>query len=75
MSSGVAEPERIVIENPDPAHRFRMSMRIEVDGEGTRVDWSMIFDSATEFARVKNFIVAANEENFDRLAAVLAEQV
>lgn len=38
----------------------------------TRVTWSMTFDDAEEFERVKPFIVQGNEQNLDRLEAVLA---
>jgi hypothetical protein len=41
------------------------------DGK-TRVTWRMVFESATECAAMRNFIAAANEQNFDRLAAQLA---
>lgn len=67
-------PERIVIENADPSHRFRMTMQLEPADGGTRVEWSMVFESPDEFARVKDFVSSANEENFDRLAALLAEE-
>jgi uncharacterized protein YndB with AHSA1/START domain len=70
----LASLERIVIENPDPAHRFRMTMTFAPNVDGTLVSWRMSFDSSDEFARVKDFIVGANEENFDRLAALLAEE-
>jgi hypothetical protein len=32
----------------------------------------MRFESADEFARIREFVVAANEQNFDRLAAHLS---
>jgi hypothetical protein len=34
----------------------------------------MVFESAPEFARVKDLITAANEENFNRLEAHLSGQ-
>lgn len=39
--------------------------------EGTRVDWTMCFDTAEELAPIKSFIVQANEENLDRLVVEL----
>lgn len=69
-----ASQERIAIENPDPVHRFRMTMTFAPSGKGTLVSWRMSFASSDEFVRVKDFIAAANEENFDRLAALLAEK-
>jgi uncharacterized protein YndB with AHSA1/START domain len=42
----------------------------EVDG-GTRIDWIMRFDTAKELAPIREFIAKANEENLDKLQAVL----
>ena len=67
----VTPGERIVLANDDPVHRFRMTVSFVPHAEGTRLTWSMSFESAEEFARVRDFIVVANEENFDRLAALL----
>lgn len=69
----VAPPERIVLANDDPVHRFRMTIALTVEDTGTRLGWSMVFDNATEFARVESIIAASNEENFDRLEALLRE--
>lgn len=68
----VVAPERIVLDNPDPVHRFRMTMTFATHGEGTLLKWRMSFESASEFARVKDIIAAANEQNFDRLEVLLA---
>ncbi len=45
----------------------------EVDG-GTRIDWIMRFDTAEELAPIRVFIERANEENLDRLHALLRAQ-
>lgn len=60
--------ERIVIQHPDPAHRHQLIMRFDEDAGGTRLTWQMQFESAAEFARVKDFLPSANEQNLDRLA-------
>jgi hypothetical protein len=70
----VAPQARIVLANDDPVHRFRMTISFEPHPPGTRLVWSMVFDSAAEFVRVKDLIAAANEENFDRLEAHLSDQ-
>lgn len=69
----VAPPERIVVDHLEPAvHRFRMTMTFDEDGPGrTRLHWHMRFDDAEEAGRVRAVIVAANEENFDRLEEAL----
>jgi hypothetical protein len=53
-------------------HQFQMAMTFADEGGGTRVTWRMRFDSAEEGERVRSFVAAANEENFDRLQALLA---
>ena len=68
----VVRPERVVYENLDPSHRFRMTMTFAERQGGTELTWRMRFELPAEFARVKDLVAAANEENFDRLAAHLA---
>lgn len=69
----VLAPERIVLLQPEPPqHRFRMEMTfLDVEGR-THLVWRMRFDSAEEAERIRAFVADANEQNFDRLAAVLA---
>jgi uncharacterized protein YndB with AHSA1/START domain len=64
---------RIVMDNPNPDHRFRMKIELTAEGAGTRLGWSMVFHDAAEFARVCDIVAAANEENFDRLETVLRD--
>lgn len=69
----VAPGERIVLEHPEPeTHRFRMEMTFADEAPGTRLTWRMRFAHPEEAARVREAVLAANEENFDRLAAQLA---
>jgi uncharacterized protein YndB with AHSA1/START domain len=69
----VVEPERIVFDHLEPVHRFLMTMTFDEEGGKTRLTWRMRFESAAEHARVKGFVAAANEENFDRLEAHLGK--
>ena len=69
----VVRPERIVFQHLEPVHRFQMTMTFAEEGGATRLNWRMVFESASEVAKLKNFIAAANEQNFDRLAAHLAK--
>jgi uncharacterized protein YndB with AHSA1/START domain len=71
----VVRPERIVFQHLEPVHRFLMTMTFEEEAGKTRLTWRMRFETAEEYARVKDFIAAANEENFDRLEAELAKMV
>jgi hypothetical protein len=43
-------------------------------GGGTEVSWVQTFEDAAVAARVRHVAEPANEENLDRLAAVLAGQ-
>jgi uncharacterized protein YndB with AHSA1/START domain len=67
----IVAPERIVLTHLRPMHRFVMTMTYDVEAGGTRITWRMRFDSAEEVARIREFVVPANEQNFDRLAAAL----
>lgn len=69
----VAAPERIVVRHVDPVHAHRLTMTFAEAGEGrTELTWRMRFDWEEEFHRVKDFIAGANEQNLDRLQALLA---
>lgn len=66
----VVKPERIVFRHLS-GHEFVMTVTLAEQGDGTRVTWCMRHETAKECAKVKSFAVAANEQNFDRLAAEL----
>jgi uncharacterized protein YndB with AHSA1/START domain len=69
----VARPERIVFKHLRPVHDFAMTMLFTEEGGGTRLTWRMKFDT-DEGEQMRAFIASANEENFDRLEAVLASR-
>ncbi|HEX2613156.1 MAG TPA: SRPBCC domain-containing protein [Fibrobacteria bacterium] len=66
-------PARLVFDHPDATHGFRMFIELAERDEGAEMSWRMAFDSAEEAGRVRNIVVAANEQNFDRLADYLSE--
>ncbi|MBN9119541.1 MAG: SRPBCC family protein [Planctomycetes bacterium] len=68
----VAPPARVAFDHLDPVHGFRMTMTFDDEAGKTRLTWRMVFASAEEAGRVRGFVVPANEQNFDRLAAHLA---
>ena len=70
----LVEPTRVVLDHLRPMHRFRMTMTFTPEAGGTRIMWRMEFETADEVARIKSFVLDANQQNFDRLAAELAEQ-
>ena len=65
-------PDRVVIEHIGPLHRFWTTMEFAPVPEGGRLTWHMRFEWAEEHARLKDFIAAANEQVFDRLAACVS---
>jgi len=69
----VERPERIVFRHLKPMHRFLMTVLFGEEGGKTRLTWRMLFESTAECDRVRAFAGAANEQNFDRLEAQLAE--
>lgn len=68
----VAPADRVVFQHLEPGHRFRMTMTFAARGARTELTWTMRFDDADEVATIGKFIGAANQQNFDRLAAHLA---
>ena len=68
----VVRPARIVFQHEEPVHGFRMTMTFAEHGAGTMLTWRMRFEITDEAAKVRPFILLANEQNFDRLAAHLA---
>ncbi len=69
----VAPPERLVFQHPRARPRISDDDAVPV-ARGTEKPsstWRMLFDDVSECTRVKRFIIAANEQNFDRLAAHL----
>lgn len=71
----VTPPERIVFDHLQEQHRFQMRMSFEAVPEGTRLTWQMVFEPNPSNEKLRDFIVAANEENFDRLEACLNQGV
>ncbi len=69
----VVAPERIVLRHDQETHGFLMTITLAEEAGKTRLTWRMAFDSPDEGERVREFIAIANEQNFDRLEAVLAE--
>src|ERR1700741_3166242 len=63
----IAAPQLIRFRHVSSVHGFVMTMAFEAAGSGTLLTWTMLFDSADEAAKVRAIILAANEENFDRL--------
>ena len=71
----VVKPERIVFQHLEPIHRFETTMTFAAEDGQTRLTWRMLFESADECEKLRNFIADANEQNFDRLEAYLKDNI
>ncbi len=71
----IVAPARIVYDHLEPIHRFLMTMTFDDIAGRTRLTWRMRFESADEAAKLREFVLAANEQNFDRLAEHLKSTV
>jgi len=63
----IAAPERIVFEHM--GHHFFMTITFTARGDETLVGWRQVFDTAAHRESIAAFVVDANEQNLDRLAA------
>ncbi len=68
----VNPPAVIAFRHVGSVHGFVLTMTFEPDAGQTVLKWSMVFDDPAEAERLRSFIIPANEQNLDRLAAVLA---
>lgn len=60
---------RVVVDHISDTHHFLLTITFERDGDGTRVGWRQVFDTAAHRNEVIEFVMPANEENLDRLQA------
>jgi uncharacterized protein YndB with AHSA1/START domain len=67
----IKRPEKLVW-NHISGHEFQAVATFEKSSGKTLVTFNMIFASAEECEKYKVFVVDANEQNFDRLEALLA---
>jgi hypothetical protein len=68
----VESPSRIVIEHLSAPH-FVLTVTLAArDGE-TALEWAQAFEDREVADRIRHIVEPANEQNLDRLAAVLAD--
>jgi uncharacterized protein YndB with AHSA1/START domain len=67
--SEITEPRRVVIEHLSAGHHFVLTVTLDAKGDRTLVGWRQVFDTAEHRDRIAPIVVAANEQNLDRLAA------
>jgi uncharacterized protein YndB with AHSA1/START domain len=63
--------QRIVVRHLN-GHLFDLTLRLEAEPGGTRLHWCQQFDDPAEYQRIAAFVRVANEQNLDRLCAVIA---
>lgn len=69
----IVQPERIVFRHIDPVHEFQMTILLEERDARTQLTWRMLHPTVEKSRAVRDFVVPANEENFDRIEAELAK--
>ena len=63
-------PSRVVIHHVS-LPRYVLTIGLDEEGSGTRIAWNQEFENAVAAARLRHIVVPANEQNLDRLEAVL----
>ena len=69
----VERPARIVIRH-ESAPRFELAIALEERSGKTLVGWRQVFPTAADCRRIAALAAPANEQNLDRLAAVVREE-
>ena len=64
----IATDQVFEIEHLD-GHHFLLTIELEPKDDGTEVKWLQTFDTVDDYARIAQFVAAANEQNLERLAA------
>jgi uncharacterized protein YndB with AHSA1/START domain len=69
----IAAPERVVVDHPSDTHHFVLTITLADEGGRTRVGWRQVFDTREHRDHVAPVVAAANEQNLDRLAALVRD--
>lgn len=68
----IEAPSYLEFDHLKEMHFYKAMVTFSEVPEGTRIDWTMRFDTARELAPIKTLIERANEENMNRLQTLLA---
>lgn len=66
------EPGRQVVVRHDGAPLFTLTITLDAVNEGTWLDWVQVFDDADTADAVRARCIQGNEDNLDRLSALLS---
>jgi uncharacterized protein YndB with AHSA1/START domain/GNAT superfamily N-acetyltransferase len=69
----IEPPKRLTIHHVVPP-RFTLAVELAPFDVGTRIDWIQTFEDASVAAAIEHIVVPANEQNLDRLSAVLGRR-
>jgi uncharacterized protein YndB with AHSA1/START domain len=67
----IVAPESVVLYHMETMHKFRLSGTFTTVHKGSHIEFRQVFESAEECQRIRSFVTDANEQNLDRLEAVL----
>ena len=67
----IVAPSRLVARHEGSMHDFTMTVLLDEADGATDMTWMLDFDPNPSNEGLRDIILAANEENFDRLAAYL----
>jgi uncharacterized protein YndB with AHSA1/START domain len=67
----IKPPSAIVIQHISPPH-FVLTIKLTAHDSGTRIDWVGEFEDAAVAARIRHIVEPANEQNLDRLEAIMS---
>ena len=68
----IERPSRIVISHRS-APRYTLTITLSPDGDRTAVGWVQEFEKPEVAAQIRHIVEPANEQNLDRLTAVLSD--
>jgi hypothetical protein len=63
---------RVAVRHEQVGHTFILDMAFEPVEAGTRLAWRATFDTPAQLSAVRAAFAKANDENMDRLSALLA---
>ncbi|HYF36640.1 MAG TPA: SRPBCC family protein [Prosthecobacter sp.] len=66
-------PSTLVIQHLSPPH-FILTISLAAHPGGTEISWAQVFESSAVAAAIGHIVEPANEQNLDRLQAVLLEE-
>ena len=69
----IEAPSKVVIRHVS-APQFTLTVALTEVAGGTRIDWTQVLDDAAVAATIRHIVEPANEQNLDRLDAVLARR-